>query len=107
MDKEIIGSIEKSFGLSIDEISRMDTDEITEHIRKKTGEKVIFSTVRDDRMASRGNPLLFVRRYVTEKLLMSDLQMCASENRCELFKIAKTRILKVYSKELKDDYFTY
>ncbi len=58
--------MEKRFGRSLREISKMDLDEEISFVENRIGRKLCFSSKVDSRMMSRGNPLLARGRITTK-----------------------------------------
>ena len=67
--------IERRVGLPYDEISRLDSDELQNHIEKRTGRKMVYSH-KAKLSGSRGNPLLSLGRYKT----MEEVDKAMSKN---------------------------
>ncbi|MBO5559720.1 hypothetical protein [Ruminococcus sp.] len=65
LPESVMSSITRITGASRDEILRMDIYHEVEHVEKRTGRKLIFSTKRDHRRIGRGNPLIARRRHRT------------------------------------------
>lgn len=58
-------NLERSIGLSYEEIVNLSYDEEIKYIQDKNGKPITFSTTVDNRKRSRGNPLLALNRIRT------------------------------------------
>lgn len=57
--------LEKSLGISVAELARMDYDQEMSFVKKKSGKNPVFSKAVDHRIAARGNHTIATKKIMT------------------------------------------
>lgn len=57
--------LEKSIGMTIEELSKMDYDEKLSFVKSKQGKKPAFTKTVDHRIAARGNHMITTKKIMT------------------------------------------